>query len=78
MSVSSCGLGRDAPPRELYSPREVEQILSISHAGLYRLLGDGRLNAVKIGRSCYIPRASLEKCLAELPPAKIRPPSRAA
>lgn len=72
MSISSCGLGRDAPLRELYSPREVEHILSISHAQLYRLLGAGRLNAVKIGRSSYIPRASIERFLAELPPAKVR------
>jgi excisionase family DNA binding protein len=72
MSISSCGLGRDAPLRELYSPREVEHILSISHAQLYRLLGAGRLSAVKIGRSSYIQRATIERFLAELPPAKVR------
>ena len=71
MPISSCGLGRDAPLRELYTPREVEHLLSISHAGLYRLLGDGRISAVKIGRSTYIPRASLEAFLAGLPAAKI-------
>jgi excisionase family DNA binding protein len=72
MPISSCDLGRDAPLRELYSPREAEYILSISHAQLYRLLGAGRLNAVKIGRSSYIPRASIEKFIAELPAAKMR------
>ena len=72
MSISSCGVGRDAPLRELYSPREVEHILSMSHAQLYRLLGAGRLNAVKIGRSSYIPRASIERFLTELPAAKVR------
>jgi len=72
MSMISCGLGREAPIRELYSPREVEHLLSISHAGLYRLLGEGRLTAVKIGRATYIPRLVLERFLAELPPAKMR------
>jgi excisionase family DNA binding protein len=57
--------------RELYSPREVEHILSISHAQLYRLLGAGRLTAVKIGRYSYIPRAAIDKFLANLPAAKI-------
>lgn len=72
MSIMSCGLGREGPLRELYSPREVEHILSISHAGLYRLIGAGKLSAVKIGRSSYIPRASIERFLAELPAAKVR------
>ena len=72
MSITSCGLGRDGSLRELYSPREVEFILSISHAQLYRLLGAGRLNAVKIGRSSYIPRSSIERFLADLPAAKVR------
>jgi excisionase family DNA binding protein len=72
MSIQSRGLGWEAPLRELYSPREVEYMLSISHAQLYRLLGAGRLAAIKIGRSSYIPRASIEKFLAELPAAKVR------
>jgi excisionase family DNA binding protein len=72
MSVHSCGFVRDGGlQRELYSPREVEHVLSISHAGLYRLLAAGRLSAVKIGRSTYIPRTSIEQFLASLPAAKI-------
>ena len=72
MSVHSCGSGRDGGlQRELYAPREAEHILSVSHAQLYRLLGAGRLAAVKIGRATYIPRASIEQFLAELPAAKI-------
>ena len=72
MSVHSCGFGRDGGlQRELYSPRDAEHILSVSHAQLYRLLGAGRLSAVKVGRATYIPRASIEDFLASLPPAKI-------
>lgn len=65
-------LSGEAPVRELYSPKEVERILSISHAQLYRLLGAGRLTAVKIGRCSYIPRAAIDKFLADLPAAKVR------
>ena len=73
MSISSCGLGRDEPPaRALYTPRETQYILSISHAGLYRQIGKGALDARKIGRSTYITAASIERFLAGLPPAAVR------
>jgi excisionase family DNA binding protein len=71
MPITLTTTARGALHRELYSPREVEHILSISHAQLYRLLGAGRLAAVKIGRCSYIPRASIEQFLAELPTARI-------
>ena len=73
MSITSCGLGRhDRPARALYTPREAEFLLSISHAQLYRLIGRGALIAVKIGRSTYIPAASIEAFLASLPAAVVR------
>ena len=75
MSIPSFGLGHNGPPKELYPPREAEYILSVSHAQLYRLIGAGRLVALKIGRGTYIPRASIEAFLAGLPAAKIRPAS---
>jgi excisionase family DNA binding protein len=57
--------------RELYAPREAQHILSVSHAQLYRLIGRGRLDAVKIGRSTYITRSSIRRFLTELPRAVI-------
>jgi len=73
MSITSIGVGRDAPSsRALYTPREVQYLLSISHAQLYRLLGRGVLTAVKIGRSTYIPAASIHAFLATLPAAVVR------
>jgi excisionase family DNA binding protein len=73
MSIPSIGFGRDDPPsRALYTPREVKFLLSISHAQLYRLIGRGALTAVKIGRSTYIPAASLHAFLAALPCAVVR------
>jgi excisionase family DNA binding protein len=72
LSVHSCGFGRDGGlQRELYSPRDTERILSVSHAQLYRLIAARRLAAVKIGRATYIPRPSIEEFLASLPAAKI-------
>jgi predicted site-specific integrase-resolvase len=67
MSNSSCGFGRDAPLRELYSPREVEQILGVSHATLYRLIAAGRLDARKLDAKTVITANSIERLVAELP-----------
>jgi hypothetical protein len=73
VSIPPCGLGCDnLPAPALYTPRETERILSISHAQLYRLIGRGRLDARKIGRSTYITAASIEAFLAALPAAAVR------
>jgi hypothetical protein len=73
MSIASCGLGRDdAPAPALYTPRETERILSISHAQLYRLIGRGLLDARKIGRATYITAQSIERFLGALPSAQVR------
>jgi excisionase family DNA binding protein len=61
----------DTLKRLLYPPREAERLLSISHASLYRLLGAGRLAAVKIGSRSYVTRESIDRFLAELPPAQV-------
>ena len=53
--------------RALYSPREVEAILGVSHATLYRLINSGRLDARKIDNKTVITRPSLEAFLAALP-----------
>jgi predicted DNA-binding transcriptional regulator AlpA len=65
MSITSCGLGQIQ--RELYSPRETEHILSISHATLYRLINAGRLDARKIDGKTVITAPSIEAFLAALP-----------
>jgi excisionase family DNA binding protein len=55
------------PPRALYSARDTETILSVSHATLYRLIAAGRLDARKIGGKTAITATSIERFLAELP-----------
>jgi hypothetical protein len=66
LGAASCGLGRDSL-RALYTPRETETILGISHASLYRLIGAGRLDARKIGSATRITAASIQALLDELP-----------
>jgi hypothetical protein len=61
-----------APPtRALYSPRETEAILGISHATLYRLINAGRLDARKIDGKTVITDESIRKFITDLPTAKI-------
>ena len=67
MSIGSCGVIRDDLYRELYSPRETEAILGISHSKLYNLIGDGRLDARKIGGKTVITAQSIRQLIASLP-----------
>jgi excisionase family DNA binding protein len=70
MSIASCGLGRDGLRRELYSPKEAEAILGVSHATLYRLINAGRLDGRKIGGKTVITDASIRQFIAGLPKAE--------
>jgi hypothetical protein len=73
MSISSCGLGRNKiPERLLYSTREAEAILGISHATLYRLIGAGRLDARKVAARTVITAASIAAFVDALPAAPVR------
>jgi len=55
------------PQRALYSPKETETILSVSHATLYRLIGAGRLDARKLDNKTLITSESIDRLIAELP-----------
>ena len=55
--------------RALYSPRETEALLGISHATCYRLINAGKLDARKIGSKTVITAESIERFRAELPKA---------
>lgn len=70
MSITCGGLGPN-DLRALYTPRETQRILSISHAQLYRLIGRGRLTAYKVGSRTYISRTSINEFLASLPLARV-------
>ncbi len=55
------------PSRALYSPRETEAILGVSHATLYRLVNAGRLDARKIDGKTVITDKSIRQLIASLP-----------
>jgi hypothetical protein len=69
MSIHSCGIGQNDSPslRKLYSPRDAEHILSVSHATLYRLISAGRLDARKIDGKTVITALSIRQFIANLP-----------
>jgi excisionase family DNA binding protein len=71
MSVSSLALLGGASTwgslRALYSPKETEAILSISHATCYRLISAGKLDARKLGGKTLITAESIERLVIELP-----------
>ncbi len=71
MSIVSCGLGRDSL-KAFFSPKETEEILGISHATCYRLIKSGELDARKLGSKTIISGESIERLVAELPPAAVR------
>ncbi len=66
MSIASCGLGREKL-RALHSVKDAQEILSVSHATVYRLIKDGDLDARKIGNKTLITDASIQTLIASLP-----------
>lgn len=44
----------------LYRPEEVALLLSISRWAVYRAIGDGTLESVKLGKSRRIPATAIE------------------
>ncbi len=55
------------PNRELYSPKEAEAILGVSHATVYRLIAAGRLDARKLDGKTCITDESIRHLIANLP-----------
>ena len=55
------------PARVLFSTKETEMLLSVSHAQLYRLIAAGRLDARKIGSRTFVTAESIAEFLASLP-----------
>jgi excisionase family DNA binding protein len=47
------------------SPRKAAAYLDVGHDAIYRLIGQGRLRSVKLGRRRLIPVAELERFLAD-------------
>jgi excisionase family DNA binding protein len=48
------------PPRRFFRPDEVAEILALSRRTIFRMISDGRLPAVRLGKGPWrIPRESL-------------------
>lgn len=61
-----------APPaRALYSVREAEAILGVSHATIYRLLAEGRLDGRKLDSKTVITDESIRRLIIALPSVKV-------
>lgn len=50
----------------LFTPEQAADFLSISRSMVFKLLSDGELGSVKIGRSRRIPRVVLEEYVERL------------
>jgi excisionase family DNA binding protein len=73
MSIASCGFSRlETSGRALFSPRETEEILGVSHATVYRLIAGNKLDARKLGTKTLITAESIYRLIAELPLAQVR------
>ncbi len=55
----------ERPNRRAYTVRETQEILNVSYASIYRMLKDGRLKSINIGRSRRIPDHAIEAILGE-------------
>ncbi len=53
------------PKEKLLSPRDLAERLSISRWTVYKMLGDGRIQSVKIGRLVRIPESEVESLIRE-------------
>lgn len=54
-----------AQPKLAYTPDEAAKATGLGKTTIYRLLKEGRLKRVKVGRSTIIPRSSLLALLGE-------------
>lgn len=66
----------DTPKGPLVSPARAAEYLGCSRPHLYRLLGTGAFSAVKMGSKTLVAIADLDRYIAALPAATIRPPHR--
>jgi excisionase family DNA binding protein len=55
------------------TPREVAQALNISRTGVYELLAQGKLNAVKLGGKTLVRSSEVERFFESLPRATFQP-----
>ncbi len=52
------------PPTRLFTVREASDVLRISRASLYTLLGRGEINVLRVGRRVLIAQTAIEAFIA--------------
>ena len=50
-------------PREFYTPEQLAELLQVSKPAIYKWAQEGRIKAVRIGRTVRIPAAEVERLL---------------
>lgn len=50
---------------EMLRPRDIAEMLGVTPAGVYKMIKEGRLPFVRLGRSIRIPRAAWETWLSD-------------
>jgi excisionase family DNA binding protein len=70
VDVDATAAGTDAPavppqPPNLLTVAEVAAMMRVSKMTVYRLVHDGRLPALQVGRSFRIPRAAIDDYLRD-------------
>ena len=50
-------------PREFYTPEQLAELLQVSKPAIYKWAQEGRIKAVRIGRTVRIPATEVERLL---------------
>ena len=50
-------------PREFYTPEQLAELLQVSKPAIYKWAHEGRIKAVRIGRTVRIPATEVERLL---------------
>ena len=50
-------------PREFYTPEQLAELLQVSKPAIYKWAQEGRIKAVRIGRTVRIPAAEVDRLL---------------
>jgi excisionase family DNA binding protein len=61
-------------PREFYTPEQLAELLQVSKPAIYKWAQEGRIKAVRIGRTVRIPATEVERLLR----GSDKPPEEAA
>jgi excisionase family DNA binding protein len=59
-------MANEVMERRTYTVEEAGQIIGLSRNGAYRLVRQGLIPTVQIGRKLFVPRAALDKLLDPL------------